>query len=149
MDSIVPARLLDCRRDAKLSQEEAAYRVGTTQGTLSRWERGATEPSFSDLAALARTYGVQRWMFFMDDEQVRAIEFAERLLAQARLGLAATGTDGPPFRQIREHDESVSRGRADTHPPDYRPEPHHQDEVTKGNQRHADVFPRQLVGALS
>ena len=46
------------RVSAGLSQEQAAARLTVTLRTLQRWEDGETEPRTSQLAGLAKAYGV-------------------------------------------------------------------------------------------
>ncbi len=41
------------RRSSGLSQAEVAIRLGTTQGTISRWESGSSTPDVSDVAKYA------------------------------------------------------------------------------------------------
>lgn len=49
--------LRQLRADAGLSGIDAAQRVGFSQPTISRWERGLFVPSPEDVATLARVYG--------------------------------------------------------------------------------------------
>ncbi|MDP9380113.1 MAG: helix-turn-helix domain-containing protein [Chloroflexota bacterium] len=46
------------REHAGYTQEDEAERVGVSQGTISRWERGKTSPSRGELLRLAQVYGV-------------------------------------------------------------------------------------------
>ena len=46
------------REERHLSQEELAEAVGVSRQAVSKWESGASDPSTSNLLALARLYGV-------------------------------------------------------------------------------------------
>ncbi len=46
------------RQNAKLSQEELAKLINTSQQNISRWEKGEVEPSISFCVALADYYGI-------------------------------------------------------------------------------------------
>ena len=54
-----PPRLADLRGKAKLTQAQAAEKVGITNETLSRIERGKQWTDFKTLSALARLYKVE------------------------------------------------------------------------------------------
>lgn len=54
----VAATLLEARRHAGFSQRELARRGGTSQATLSQYERGLKQPS---VAVLARLLGAAGW----------------------------------------------------------------------------------------
>lgn len=43
---------------ARMTQEEAANKVGVTQASLSDWERGQYKPSAASVSRLAEAYGV-------------------------------------------------------------------------------------------
>ncbi|GAA5154280.1 hypothetical protein GCM10023321_25830 [Pseudonocardia eucalypti] len=53
-------RLSRARRNAGLTQEELAYRLGIDRSTVGRWEGGATEPSVWLRPKLARLLGINR-----------------------------------------------------------------------------------------
>ncbi len=42
----------------RLSQDEAANAIGVGRNTVSRWEKGSTEPKLSDLIKMSEVYGV-------------------------------------------------------------------------------------------
>lgn len=46
------------RGAAGLTQVDLADKVGTTQSAIARWERGATEPSFSKVLEILEVCGV-------------------------------------------------------------------------------------------
>lgn len=51
-------RLRALREEAALTQKEVALSLGVGIQTYMRWERGETEPAFSELAALAELFDV-------------------------------------------------------------------------------------------
>lgn len=46
------------RRQHRFTQEQLAESLGVTPGAVYKWEAGASDPSTSNLLALARLYGV-------------------------------------------------------------------------------------------
>lgn len=54
----LPARLRAAREGRGLSQGELGRLAGVAQMSVSKWERGASEPSISQATALARALGV-------------------------------------------------------------------------------------------
>ena len=46
------------RHDKGITQEELALFLGISPQAVSKWESGASDPSTSNLLALARLYGV-------------------------------------------------------------------------------------------
>ncbi len=57
------ARLREARRQAGLTQEEAARRLGKPQSFLSKCESGERRVDFVELLALAKLYGVDVGFF--------------------------------------------------------------------------------------
>lgn len=55
---VVGARIRELRTAAKLTQSALAKELGTESMTISRWERGANEPSPENLRAIADRFGV-------------------------------------------------------------------------------------------
>ncbi|MEU7230063.1 helix-turn-helix domain-containing protein [Streptomyces chrestomyceticus] len=55
-----PARLRAARSEAKLSQGDIAKAVGTTPGTVGRWETGKGAPSPRLFSALVAVLGIPR-----------------------------------------------------------------------------------------
>ena len=51
-------RILYHRKRLGLTQDQLAERMGVTAQAVSKWESGASDPSTSNLLALARLYGV-------------------------------------------------------------------------------------------
>ena len=51
-------KLLMLRRQAGYLQEELADRLGVSRQAVSKWENGTSDPSTSNLLALAKLFGV-------------------------------------------------------------------------------------------
>ena len=51
-------RLQKLRRKAGYSQEQTAELLGISRQAVSKWENGTSDPSTSNLLAIARLYGV-------------------------------------------------------------------------------------------
>ncbi len=56
------------RKQAKLSQEELAARVGVSRQAVSKWELGTATPELDKLIALARAFGVTTDELLSPDE---------------------------------------------------------------------------------
>ena len=56
------------RRESGLTQKQLAERIGVTVKAVSRWETGASEPSTTNLLALAKLYGVSAGELLRDVE---------------------------------------------------------------------------------
>jgi DNA-binding XRE family transcriptional regulator len=50
--------LKSCRSDCKMTQEFVAESLGVSRQAVSKWENGTSDPSTSNLLALAKLYGV-------------------------------------------------------------------------------------------
>ena len=46
------------RKSKGLSQEELAIKLNVVRQTVSKWEQGISEPSTSNMIALAKLYGI-------------------------------------------------------------------------------------------
>ncbi|MBE5730321.1 MAG: helix-turn-helix transcriptional regulator [Clostridiales bacterium] len=51
-------KILELRKERKLSQRELAKEIGTSQANLSRWEQGLNEPSIIECWKIADYFGV-------------------------------------------------------------------------------------------
>ena len=51
-------RLQKARKESGLSQEELADQLGVSRQAVSKWENGISDPSTSNLIALAKLYGL-------------------------------------------------------------------------------------------
>ena len=58
MDVSIGNRLYQYRRKSGLSQEELAAKLGVSRQAVSKWESGASDPSTTNLMALAKLFGV-------------------------------------------------------------------------------------------
>ena len=58
MDVSIGNRLYQYRRKSGLSQEELAAKLGVSRQAVSKWENGTSDPSTSNLCALAKLYGI-------------------------------------------------------------------------------------------
>ena len=58
MDVSIGNRLYQYRRKSGLSQEELAAKIGVSRQAVSKWENGTSDPSTSNLFALAKLYGI-------------------------------------------------------------------------------------------
>lgn len=50
--------LRECRTQRQMTQEYVAEALGVSRQAVSKWENGTSDPSTSNLLALARLYGV-------------------------------------------------------------------------------------------
>ena len=48
--------LFSARKKSGLSQEEVAEKLGVSRQTISKWENGTSDPSTSNLIALAKLF---------------------------------------------------------------------------------------------
>ncbi len=67
MSHINTERLRQARRQAKLTQDEAAERAGVNRNTISGYETGRVRPSALALNMLATVYGMSVSWFFGED----------------------------------------------------------------------------------
>ena len=51
-------KLKTCRINCKMTQEFVAERLGVSRQAVSKWENGMSDPSTSNLLALAKLYGI-------------------------------------------------------------------------------------------
>lgn len=51
-------KILYYRKQARLSQEELAARVGVSRQAVSKWEGDAAQPELDKIVALARLFGI-------------------------------------------------------------------------------------------
>ena len=56
------------RRNVKLTQKEAAKRLGISNKTLGNWENGVTSPGAHMIAKICKLYGVAYDNIFFEDE---------------------------------------------------------------------------------
>ena len=58
MNIEIANRLVELRRNAELSQEDLAAKLGVSRQAVSKWERAESSPDTDNLIALAQLYGV-------------------------------------------------------------------------------------------
>lgn len=56
------------RKKKGMSQTQIAIKLGITQGAVSQWETGQTEPASDQLLALAKIFGVSVYEIKGEDE---------------------------------------------------------------------------------
>lgn len=62
-------KIYSCRKNAGLSQEALAERIGVSRQAISKWETGEATPEVAKLLSLAKTFGVTTdWMLSDDPE---------------------------------------------------------------------------------
>lgn len=81
-------RIKKIRKELKLTQQEFASRIGTSQNVLANYETGRRNPSSSVVNNICKTFHVNEiWLrtgegelFFFADEENRLIEWARTIL---------------------------------------------------------------------
>ena len=58
MNLTIANRLVELRQSLGLSQEALASSLGVSRQAVSKWEQGVSEPSTSNLLALAKLFGI-------------------------------------------------------------------------------------------
>lgn len=111
-------RLHDYRQAAGLTEAELGDRLNVHQVTVSRWEKGTREPSFSQMEDIADALGVQVWRFFAPVAVIKLVEWAEShllgFLSEPEVQeLRATGTDGRRFTSEEEGNDA--QGKYNSH----------------------------------
>lgn len=61
-------RLEACRVNAGLTQKELANLLGVSNATIVSWEKGATEPTYSQLKKISELSGVPLDFIFIPDK---------------------------------------------------------------------------------
>ncbi len=62
-------KILKLRRQAGMSQEQAAERLNVSRQALSRWENGTAQPAANNIAELGRLFGVTTDYLLNDEDQ--------------------------------------------------------------------------------
>ena len=57
-ENLLAGRIAQLRKEAGMTQEQLGNALGLTYQSVSKWENGTTDPSTSNLLALAKLYGV-------------------------------------------------------------------------------------------
>ena len=68
-------RIASLRKEKGLSQEALGGLVGVTRQAVSKWENGTSDPSTSNLCALAKLYG-NSWSRWLGSMLRRSAAFA-------------------------------------------------------------------------
>ena len=59
MNQLVIGKYISLKRKQKnMTQEQLAEKLGVSNKTISKWENGTSDPSTSNLFALAKLYGI-------------------------------------------------------------------------------------------
>ena len=58
MENIFGKRLLDLRHEKAIGQVQLAQELKVGKATISYWEKGVTQPTLSNLIAIAKYFGV-------------------------------------------------------------------------------------------
>ena len=99
MNVEIAQRLAERRKQAGLSQEALAARLGVSRQAVSKWERSESSPDTDNLIALAQLYGVSLdELLYVDDEMrddvaFEAVDRAAERAAAADASKPASGTD--------------------------------------------------------
>lgn len=67
-------KIYSCRKNAGLSQEALAERIGVSRQAISKWETGEATPEVAKLLSLAKTFGVTTDWMLSDDPDLPANE---------------------------------------------------------------------------
>ena len=85
MQDTVAERFRTARRNAHLTQDQAAKAIGVDKHSISHWETGMREPGLSNLRAAARVYGVSvEWLVGKRIAAVEQTAFTAKARADAR-----------------------------------------------------------------
>jgi len=114
----IPEMLASLRKELGYSQQQVAERLNTTRQSVSRWEKGDTEPSLAQFLTLCRLYGVSDVLtVFGDETGARALNDLgrQRMLEYLRLlqsndKYLTAPRQKPMTRRIPLYDLPVSAG---------------------------------------
>ncbi len=70
-------RLLELRKDKKLSQEEVADKLNVTRQTVSKWETNQSMPDFDKIVPLCELYGITPNELFIELKEKEAYKNIE------------------------------------------------------------------------
>ena len=84
------------RKQAGLSQEALAERLGVSRQAVSKWERSESSPATDTLIALAQLYGLSLDDLLYGDDEIRDdVTFEAACRAAERLDAAKAGSGAP------------------------------------------------------
>lgn len=96
MNVEIAQRLAARRKQAGLSQEALAERLGVSRQAVSKWERSESSPDTDNLIALAQLYGLSLDdLLYVDDEIRDDVTFEAACRAAERLDAAKAGSGAP------------------------------------------------------
>lgn len=102
MNVEIAQRLADRRKQAGLSQEALAERLGVSRQAVSKWERSESSPDTDNLIALAQLYGLSLDDLLYVDDEIRddvtfeAADRAAKREAEQAAPTASCVADPPP-----------------------------------------------------
>ena len=113
MDVQIASRLANRRREAGLSQEALAAKLGVSRQAVSKWERSEASPDTDNLIALAALYGVTLDELLYDtDEQDSGAAEPEANTTEATD--AEQGDDPDAGCKAADHTENAADAASDT-----------------------------------
>ena len=68
-------RLLELRKDKRLSQEEVAEKLNVTRQTVSKWETNQSMPDFDKIVPLCELYGITPNELFISSEKAFLLKY--------------------------------------------------------------------------
>ena len=71
-------RLLNLRKEKKLSQEEVAEKLNVTRQTVSKWETDRSMPDFDKIVPLCELYGITPNELFIELEEKEQVQGQEQ-----------------------------------------------------------------------
>ena len=99
MNVEIAQRLAERRKQAGLSQEALAARLGVSRQAVSKWERSESSPDTDNLIALAQLYGLSLDDLLYVDEEIRddiTFEAADRAAKRQAEQETATASPADP-----------------------------------------------------
>ena len=72
-------RLLELRKDKRLSQEEVAYKLNVTRQTISKWETDQSMPDFDKIVPLCELYGITPNELFIELKKKESLKITETI----------------------------------------------------------------------
>lgn len=126
-------KIYTCRKNAGLSQEALAERIGVSRQAISKWETGEATPEVAKLLSLAKTFGVTTdWMLSDDPDLPEAEPETEPIIDEE-----------PPVEETAagESDESPEPVIEDAHQPELEPV---KEETVTSEPKEEQTFTRKL-----
>ncbi|MEA1903759.1 MAG: helix-turn-helix transcriptional regulator [Actinomycetota bacterium] len=97
--------IIEARRRAGITQRELAYRLGTHQPVVARWEKGTTEPSLRNVIRAVRACGLDLNISVTerDDHDLVLIRRELRVLPHERLSRMVDAVNAFASMEIAAH----------------------------------------------